>query len=232
MDWELSRIVPDVEDAFGIAIADVDAERLTTVGDLFDHVIARRFRDVRGDYLSSIAFYKVRRALMSNLQLSRDAVQPATKLSAVAARHRRRLWQAIKKQTGLRLPMLRRPSRLVTTATLAAIGLGVSVPLLLGLKPLGGANVVAIVSVGVFGYIFYLLTAAFARELPPDVVTVGDLAKAVFARNYQPILAESKRSMADGQVWDTLRRIVANQLELLPGEITRETGFSRHLVAG
>jgi hypothetical protein len=232
MDRGPSRIIPDVEDAFGIAIADVDAERMRTVGDLYDHVITRRFRDVRGDYLSSIAFYKVRRALMSILQLPRDDVQPATRLSAIAARRRRRLWQAIERQTGLRLPMLRRPSRLVTVATLAAIGLGVAIPLLLGLKPLGGANVVAIVAIAVFGYIFYLLTAAFAHELPADVVTVGDLSKAVFARNYQPILAESKGTIADAQVWDSVQRIVAKKLELTPSEVTRGTEFGRRLVAG
>jgi hypothetical protein len=231
MNWELSRIVPDIEDAFGFAVADEDVAKLITVGDLYDYVLARRFRNDHGACLGSIAFYKVQRTLMSNLQLSRDAVQPSTSLSVVVTKHRRRTWQAIEKQTGLHLPVLRRPNRVATTATLAAIGLGISVPLLLGLKPFGGANVAAIVSIAAFGYILYVLTESFAHELPAEIVTVGDLAKAVLARNYQPILAEVKKPAADAEVWDTLRRIVGDQLATLPGEVARETELSRHLVA-
>ena len=116
-------------------------------------------------------------------------------------------------------------------ATLASIGLGISVPLACGLKPLRGANVAAIFAIATFGYIFFWLTEFLATEPPPDVVTVGQLAKATLARNYQPILAESKKSATDEEVWDTLRHIVAEQMGVPSDEIAREMELSPHLIA-
>jgi hypothetical protein len=231
MNWELSRIVPDIENAFGIAIPDEDAARLDTVGRLYDYVLTYRFGEDYDDRPGRIAFQEVRQALMSVQRLSRDAVHACTKLSAVIPRHRRRVWRTIAKQTGYRLPMLRRPDKVVMMATLGAIGLGVSVPVAMGLTPMHGANVAAVISIALFGYILYGLTEFLAHQLPADVVTVGDLAKAVLARNYQAILAESKRSESEEEVWDTVRQIVAEKLGLLPSEVGKDMDLSRHFIA-
>jgi hypothetical protein len=231
MNWELSRIVPDVEDAFGFAIPEEDTATMNTVGDICDYVLARRFSEDRDACLGSIALHKVQRALTSALQLSRDVVKPSAKLSAVVPRRRRRTWRAVERRTGFHLPLLRRPHRVVMTATLAAIGLGASVPTFLGLKPFQGASAVAIVSIAAFGYLFYLLTECLVHDLPPDVATVGDLAKATLARNYQPILAESKKSATDAEVWDTLRHIVGEKLAILPNEVAKDMDISRHFIA-
>ena len=231
MDWDLFGILPSVEDAFGLAIPDEDAARFNTVGKLYDYLLTRRFHGIQDPCLNSIAFHRIRRAIMSILRIPRDEVRESTSLSAIISSRRCRTWRAIAKATGFRLPMLRRPHRVVMTATLAAIGLGVWVPLIFGLKPLRGANLAAIFSIAAFGYLFYWLTALLAREFPPDVATVGQLAKATLARNYQPILAESKKSATDAEVWDTLRRIVGEQLGISPDEITGEMELSPHLVA-
>jgi hypothetical protein len=231
MNWDLSRIVPDVEDAFGFAIPAEDAGKLGTVGDICEYVLARRFGEDRDACLGSIALHKVQRALMSVLQISRDAVNPSARLSAIVPRHRRRTWRVIERQNGFRLPLLRRPHQVVTMATLAAIGLGASVPIFFKLKPFHGASVVAIVSIATFGYVFYCLTEIFAHDFPPDVTTVGDLAKATLARNYRSILAESRKSATDAEVWDTVRNVVGEKLALLPAEITKEMDLSRHFIA-
>jgi hypothetical protein len=229
MDWELARVLPSVEDAFGIAIPEEDAANLTTVNDLCDYVLARRFHGGNA-CLQNIAFYRIQRAVMSILQLPGSAVQPSTKLSVVMCKHRRRTWRAIEKQTGFRLPPLRRPQRIVTMSTLVAIGLGVSVPLGLHLKPMHGANLVAIVSIAVFGYLMHGVTEFFAYDFPPDVVTVGDLAKAALARNYQSILAESKKSATDAEVFDVLRWIFGEPLGIPCNQAAQELELSQPLV--
>jgi acyl carrier protein len=233
MDREILRILPHVEDAFGFGVPDGDAAQLNTVGQLYDYVLGHRYCEDQDQdpCLNSIAFFRIRRAMTSILRIPRDAVQESTTLSSVIPNHRRRTWRAIEKETGFRLPMLRRPHRIVMMATLAAIGLGVSVPLSFGLTPLHGATVVAIFTIAAFGYLFCRLTEPFAFLLPPGVDTVGELAKATLARNYQPILAESKESATDAEVWDEVRRIVAEQLGLSPGEITGEMELSKHLIA-
>jgi hypothetical protein len=231
MNWELSRIVPDVEDAFGFAIPEEDTRTLNTVGDISDYVLARRFCDDRDACLGSIALHKVQRALMSVLQLSRDVVKPSAKLSAVIPRRRRRTWRTMERLTGFHLPWLRRPQKVVMTATLATIGLGASVPTFFGLKPFQGASVVAVVSIAAFGYLFYLLTECLVHDLPPDIATVGDLARATLARNYQPILAESRKSATDAEVWNILRHIVGEKLAILPHEVARDMDLSGHFIA-
>jgi hypothetical protein len=232
VDWDLFEILPAVEDVFGLAVPDDDVDRLNTVGKLYHYVLAHRLsRDQEPDAcLITIAFRKIQRTLMTILRLPREEVQESTQLSSIISGHRRKTWRAIEKETGFHLPILRRPRRVVMTATLAAIGLGVWIPLSLGLKPLQGANVVAIISMAGFGYLFYRLTAPVAHEFPPDLDTVGDLVKATLARNYQPILAEAKRTATDADVWDTLRHIIAVQMGFPPSEITGDMEFSRHLI--
>jgi hypothetical protein len=211
MDFDLSDVALEVEDAFGFSIPNEDAAGLTTLGKLYDYVLAHRFRGKQDACLSSITFYKIRRALMSVLQIPRDAVRVTTELSAIMPRRRRRTWRAIATAAGLRLPMLRRPRWVVTLATLAAVALGIAMPVFLGLKPFGGGIAVAIFSAGVLGFIFVRLTEFLAYEFPPDVATVEQLAKATLARNFQPIVAEAKKSATDAEVWDMLQRIVGEQ---------------------
>ena len=76
------------------------------------------------------------------------------------------------------------------------------------------------------------MTEFLAYEFPPDVATVGQLAKATLARNFQPIVAQSKQSATDAEVWETLRRIVGEQLGVRPDQLTKETDFVKDLNAG
>ncbi len=232
MGLELVELVLEVEDTFGFSIADEDAAGLTTMGKLYDYVLAYRFHGKQDACLSSIMFYKMRQALMSVLAVPRDAVRVSTELPAIIPKRRRRTWRAIERATGCRLPWLRRPRWLVTLATLAALGLGAAAPMLLGLKPFRGGVAVALFSAGVFGLIFYRLTEFLAYEFPPGVATVGQLVKATLARNFQPIVAQSKQPATDAEVWETLRRIVGELLNVRPDQLTKETDFIKDLHAG
>ena len=132
MGLDLVEIVLEVEDTFGFSIADEDATSLTTMGKLYDYVLAHRFRGKQDACLTSITFYKIRQALMSVLEIPRDAVRVSAELPAIIPKRRRRTWRAIEKTTGWRLPWLRRPGWVVTLATLAALGLDAAVPMLWG----------------------------------------------------------------------------------------------------
>ena len=93
MGLDSVELVLEVEDAFGFSIPDEDAAGLTTMGKLYEYVLAHRFRGKQDACLSSITFYKIRRALMSVLKIPRDAVRVATELSAIMPRRRRRAWR-------------------------------------------------------------------------------------------------------------------------------------------
>jgi acyl carrier protein len=229
MGLDSVELVLDVENAFAFSIPDEDAAGLTTVGKLYEYVLAHRFHGKQDACLTSITFYKLRQALMLVLQMPRNSVRVSTELSAVIPKQRRRTWRALEKATGFRLPFLRRPRWVVTLGAPAAIGLGIATPALLGLKPFGGGVIVAILSTGVFAYVLFWLTWLLAYEFPPDVSTVGQLAKATLARNYRPIVAESKKSATDAEVWEILQRIIVEQLGVRIDQLTKEANFVKDI---
>jgi acyl carrier protein len=232
MGLDLVELVMEVEDAFAFSIPDEDAAGLNTVGKLYDYVLARRFRGKPDACLTSMTFYRIRRTLLSVLQIPRATVRPTTELAAIIPKRRRRTWRAIQRASGLRLPFLRRPRWVVTLATLAALGFGIAMPVHLGLKPFGGGVMVAILSTAVFAYALSWLTEFLAYEFPPDVATVGQLAKATLARNYRPLVAESQKPASDAEVWDILQRIIGEQLGVRPDQLTKEMDFVKDLNAG
>ncbi len=229
MGLDSVELVLEVENAFGFSIPDEDVAGLPTVGKLYDYVLAHRFRGKQDACLSSMTFYKLRRGLMLVLQVPRNSLRVSTELSAIIPKHRRRTWRAIEKATGFRLPFLCRPGWVVTLAALAAIGLGIATPALLGLKPFRGGVIAAVASMALLAYAFFWLTQILAYKFPPDVATLGELAKATLARNYQPIVAESKKSATDAEVWDILQRIIGEQLGVRIDQLTKETNFVKDL---
>jgi acyl carrier protein len=231
MGLELLELVLNVEDAFGFSIPDEDAVGLNTVGKLHDYILAHRFPKDRNACLSSVTFYQIRRAMMSVLQLPRKDVRVSTELSAVIAKRRRRVWRALEKATGFRLPQLRRPAWVTAIAALATIALAIATPVCFSLSLLHGAIVSAIVAAYVVGYLLSWLTIPLAFEFQPDCTTVGQLATATLARNYRAIVEQTNKNASDAEVWEMLRFIVAEQLGVRLNDITKETDFVKDLNA-
>jgi hypothetical protein len=229
MGLDAVELVLEVENAFGFSIPDDDAERLATVGQLYDYILARRFHAEQDSCLSSMAFYRVRRALISVLRIPRDSVRVATALATIIPRRRRRTWRAIEKNTGFRLPPLRRPQFVTVLAALITIALGIATSALLGFRLGNGGIIVALLSMGVIGFAMVRLTESLATVFPPDTTTVGELAKGVLARNYPAIVTESRKSATDAEVWDMLLRIISDQLGVRADQLTREANFVRDL---
>ncbi len=110
-EWGAIDLLEDVEEAFAIKIADNEAERCWTVGDLFDVIRAHtpHWDERGGSCASSAVFYQFRRSLAPQ---DRSAVSPRTALER-AGMSASRLFKSLRKDTGLRLP----------TVELTAIGL-------------------------------------------------------------------------------------------------------------
>ena len=97
MGLDAVELVLTVEDTFGFSIPDEDAEGMSTMGKLYDYVLAHRFHGKQDACLSSMTFYKVRRALMSVLKIERNEVRVSTELSAIIPERRRRTWQTLRR---------------------------------------------------------------------------------------------------------------------------------------
>jgi hypothetical protein len=228
MGLDLMELVLAVEDAFGFSIPDEDVAKLDTMGKLYEDILAHRFQSENQGCLTSIVFYRLRRAMMAVLDVPRKNVRVATRLSVIIPRHRRRAWHAIQKAARLRLPPLRRPDWVNAVLVTAVLVLAIATPLLLGRTLLNGAIVVGILAAVGGGYLLSWLTIPLAFAFQPFCHTVGELTLASLARNFQALHQEAGASNA-AEVWDMLCRCVAKEFGIEAGGLTKETNFLKDL---
>ena len=226
MGLDALELVLAVEDAFSFSIPDADAAGLDTVGKLYDYIITHRFQGQQEACLTSVAFYKIRCAMMSVLQVARKDVLVSSELSTLIPVRRRQAWRDLEKETTLRLPELRRPVWVTFLAALATVGLTMGAVKFFLPTPLG----VALLSVilGAVAYTLFQMTTPLAVEFRPAFATVGKLTKVVLAKNYGAISDECRCSNAN-EVWESLRSIIVEQLGVQPNVVTKEAHFVKDL---
>jgi hypothetical protein len=103
MGLDVVEFIMAVEDAFGLAIPDAEAERLTTPGRVIDYLAARlpAGGPETGACLSQRAFHKLRRATCARTGVDRQAVRADTPLGAVfAGAEGQRAWQDVQIEVG------------------------------------------------------------------------------------------------------------------------------------
>lgn len=71
MGLDTVELVIEVEESFGISIGDEDAPGIVTVGDLFEYVL-ERVGSRPTLCLTSLAFYRLRRAITPNARFVHD----------------------------------------------------------------------------------------------------------------------------------------------------------------
>jgi acyl carrier protein len=98
MGLDIVEFVMAVEVAFGIDIANADAERLRTPRDVLTHVRSRLPDAPTGaPCITQQAFYRTRRALITRFGRRRRALRPATALAGlVPAAGRAEHWRALR----------------------------------------------------------------------------------------------------------------------------------------
>ena len=72
MGLDFVELVMEVEETFGFTIPDEDVAGLDTVGKLYDYIWENRFASRSPGCLSSVVFYRLRRALMSVTGVARS----------------------------------------------------------------------------------------------------------------------------------------------------------------
>lgn len=77
------ELILAIEEEFGIEIPDRDAERITTVGEVYDYLRLRLNSTPARECLSQKIFYKLRNSLINNFQVKRSSIEPDTRLSEV-----------------------------------------------------------------------------------------------------------------------------------------------------
>ena len=186
--------------------------------------------------MSSVTFYALRRAIMVELGCPRDSITPSTPLDSIlsSGTQRRREWKRIEKSLVLKMPLLAFSRGVEACISLAFFGIGASVVLLVlpKLFPSTGERIVAFCFTCFCAFILWAITRAklqpLATQLPGGGETVGDLTKAIVAKNYGKV-ATRAGGWNENDLWDALRDIIADATLVERERITPETTFPEGL---
>ena len=225
MGLDLVELVLEVEDAYGMSISDKDSETIDTAGKLYDYILAHRFQGMEETCLSSAAFYRLRRGMMSVLGVSRKNVQLSANLSSLIPTRRRQVWRELQTALALRLPDLERPIWVTTIATLAALAPALALGIWLR------SYLAVLIVACALGCALYRITEPLEVEFQTKFATVGQLVKQIVATNFGAISDQCRRSNAE-ELWESLRTLIAQTLGVSPNQITKQSHFVKDLGAG
>lgn len=127
---DTQELLVSIQDAFQIQFGE-EGPFPRTVGELCDRVIARQNGTRTTKCLTSVTFYKVRRAFVGVLGVNREQVTPSTMIASLVTRgpHRRRQWRDLEWKTGLRFPVLTHPTWMLIGTLVIAIGVATGLAL-------------------------------------------------------------------------------------------------------
>lgn len=242
------ELLMEVEDEFGIELSEDEWDIYgdSTVGDLCRTILGKLREkgallepDVPARCLSSATFYVFRRGLCEELGLDPKRVRPSTPMEDLLPRAgRSRGWRALGERLGLQLPQLQRHPALTGTiavGTLLTFIAGLTLPYLTRLPHMAiwGFLVGSIV----FTVAALALTRPFAIHFPPCAGTVRGIVLLVLASNLNritgvPHQGTTRRGLHPNEVWEMLRSIVVEQLDVAPDQVKRETRFVKELGVG
>lgn len=215
-EWGGIDLIEDIEEAFTIKVADKEAERCWTVGDLYEVICAHTpdWDEQNGSCASSAVFYRLRRSLAPN---DKRAVSPHSALQR-AGESPSRLLASLSKDTGLRLPSAQSTSIGIVGGYMCMVGFfGALIALFTGAWIASGVAAL-VLAVGA------LLLKLDPARLPVGVATIGDLVRRTAPLNAQKLVEVGARRP---DRWDVLVALAAEHGLLPPAEIGPETFLLR-----
>lgn len=226
MGLDAVEILLELEEEFGITVADQDAGSIVTVGDIHDLVRQRiRERDARR-CVTLPAFLQTRSVLRQVRNDAHLSVRPSSCIvDMIPAADRKRFWHAIGALHGTFLPPLRRPRWLqvsLSAFSLCAFSLGLLTTLIdaritiLGVLAAAGAMLMA-----------YLVTSPWCVVPPGQMQNLGQV-----ARHLAGVHAATRADVTLADVEPRVRRILAEQLGVEEAEITPEARLVEDLGMG
>ena len=212
MGLDSVELVMAVEEAFGIAIEDRDAEQMRTPGHIIEYVLTKAGRSNDAACLTQRSFHRLRAALMRHTSAKRSDINPDTQMDDLLPRqNREQMLALIFSEFELPPPELVRSPILVQSLFLGSIGAGCQTAILLwgrGGSPFWTCGMV-VVFAGLLGVV---LTRPLRIHLPAWLATVGDLSRWMVA--HQPgEVSVQPRGWTREQVVEKVRCIVIEQLD-------------------
>jgi hypothetical protein len=210
---EADDVLKDIERTFTFAVADALSAR--TLGDFFE-VLKQRRDEIQADgrsCLSSMAFYRLRRALGGTE--ARSSLRPATRLAEITGLPARKFFKLLEEGTGLRLPLCgstwlgEAGGWMVFAGTIGVLPLG----LLLGLW--AATSMLGLIVVGLW------LSSLDPGRMPADCQTLGELSRKVAGLNIAR-LAKAGARVTDKDMWIGLTQVLSEYSRMPVDKMTPE----------
>lgn len=211
--------------SFWVDITEQDIRDAPTVGDLFDAVLLKMGTFESSRCLTSVAFYRLRRSLISISGVERRSIRPDTPLQGlVPPKIRVAWWEDIETSLRFRLPSLR-PGSVAVAAYLASVVLGVSMyAICLSGWLAWEAKFVSPLAIPLFVWWLFRGASRFPKEFP--VQTFGDLVRVVVTLNQKKLATEAGGSTVS-QAWTAFRELLSAVSGTPVASITRQMSFPK-----
>ncbi|MEO1236010.1 MAG: hypothetical protein AAFX76_04405 [Planctomycetota bacterium] len=230
------ELVIEVEEQFGIEIADAEAESVQTVGDLYALVQAKGVvGDVRTPCVLRPVFRKLTRAIDDTAPGPSPRWRPSTPLRDVFGPGRTvEIWPRLERATGWRMPELVRPRALVWASIVLSVSAAVTAAAWIAQWIWSEGWDVALSAAGVIGLFvgafvgmgLVYATRCTRRCAPAD--TLGEFTRLVKSKN-GPAIAADYGGISEDDAWATIRQIVVEVLGVRPEEVRPEARFIKDL---
>jgi acyl carrier protein len=230
MGLDTVELIMAVEEAFDVEITDVEAEQVSTVGQMYALIINKLAPSQPQRCMSSVLFYRTRRALMGLHDVPRRSITPSTPMDSLLPASRRRAhWQDLGYVLRAQLPGMELPTR--TSRLLGVLNLALLLSCLAAFR----GYPIPVALLYSMGCAFLLraarrAAASSAVQIPAQCATVGGTVKTILRSNYGSP-PRARRDWHPNDVWETLRRVVVEQLDVPPEAVTVDADFVQDLGA-
>jgi hypothetical protein len=213
-DEDIFDVVVKLEKSFGLKFDKTAFYHVKTFGDLCDVFENQIIYDHRDDCTKQQAFYRVRDAIASTIQLSRDNIQLDTKLSDLFPSHdRRQKAREFKRAVGTDIKILTYPGWLALTFVIGFL-----------------LSLVAFFydwKIALSGIVFFLSAMKIAERLGKTLnfQTVRELTDKL-AREHYVDVRRTKGTFNKQELLQTIIDTFCNDLAIEKAYLTREATFS------
>jgi hypothetical protein len=214
IDYEdIEDLLAKVETSFDIKFVGDELVHITTFGQLCDHIANKIHLENSDDCTNQQAFYKLRSAISSTLQIENKTISTDFLLADLLPRQSRRSRiKKLEKQLGFKLNILRPPQWV--TGILLIILLSSLVGLFFNWQ------------IGLSGLVFSIAGFWFANKIGNelDLKTVGQVAEKMTRENYLKSRRNPK-TFNKNEIEKVLTDWFSNDLDLDKSKLTREGKF-------
>ena len=230
MGLDSVELIMEFEKTFGIEIPDADAEKLTTVGSVYDYIYSRIQSEQTNRCTTQIVFYRLRKYCMRRFNIARDEFTPLIDLNNIfPLENRRDEYESFSNSIKLDTPGLTLNNRLDSILNTA------------GLVSIAGSLIVAFILNTFFnisGWIYFLpvigiiITFVLSAFLNPyrlhiNPTLAGDFTTKLVVLNYTSL--SSKNKFNKQEIIAVINQVIVDKIGVDMEEISPEKSFTDDL---